>query len=234
MGQVESLYRLQQVDVELDEKGRRLQEVEAALGNTDELDQMKKKLQQVEKKYRQWQTTRQDLELKMKTLDKKIESSERRLYSGTVKNPKELKSYQEELVYLRRRKSSEEDDLLEAMINTEELEATWKDVQAQWEEAQAAWTANQAKLAQERNEIISRLAELSELRSTREQAVEPENLYIYEDLRQRKKGTAVARLQKNTCSSCHVQVPSSLVQQARQGESLIFCNSCERILYTGV
>lgn len=233
MSRLELLYRLQKVDTELDAKRRRLQQVEASLGETDELGQARTRLQQAQAMYRQWQTTLQDLELKMATLENKIKNSEQRLYSGTVRNPKELTSLQEELAYLHRRKSVEEDKLLEAMIGVEEHEVAWQEAQAQWEIVDAAWAASQASLAQERDGLLSRLTKLSETRFAREQAVEESDLRTYTDLYQRKGGTAVAQLQGALCSKCHVQVPSSLVQQARQGDRLIFCGSCGRILHAG-
>lgn len=233
MSRVEVLYRLQEVDTELDAKRRRLQQVEASLGETEQLRQARTRLQQAEAAYRQWRSRLQDLELKMAALENKIKSNEQRLYSGTIKNPKELESLQEEGAYLRRRKSAEEDKLLEAMIGVEEHEAVWKDAQAQWETVEAAWTASQADLAQERDELSTRLAELVELRPAREQAVGEADLRIYEDLCQRRGGTAVARLQNNLCLSCHVEASSSRAQQARQGEVLVFCSNCGRILYAG-
>ena len=234
MSRVELLYRLQEVDTELDAKHRRLQQVEASLGETEELSQARIKLEQAKVAHRRWQTTLQDLELRMAALDNKIRNSEQRLYSGTVRNPKELESLQEELNYLRRRKSSEEDSLLEAMIGVEEHESAWKDAQAHWEIVEAAWTADQTDLGQERDELLARLAELTGLRAAREQAVGGTDLGTYEELRRRKGGTAVARLQGNICLSCYVEVPSSRLQPVRQGETLTFCSSCGRILYAGI
>lgn len=233
MSRVGLLYRLQEVDTELDAKCHRRQQVEAGLGETDELGQVRTKLQQAEAAHRRWQATLRDLELKMAALENKIENNEQRLYSGTIRNPKELASLQEELVYLRRRKSNDEDKLLEAMIGVEEHEAAREDAQAQWEIVEAAWIAGQANLARERDDLSARLIELAEQRSAREQTVEQADLRIYKDLRRRKGGTAVARLQRNICSSCHVQVPTSLAQQARQGDTLVFCGSCGRILCAG-
>jgi predicted nucleic acid-binding Zn-ribbon protein len=231
MSRAELLYRLQEVDTELDAKRRRLQEVETSLGETEELVQARDRLQQTGSAYRRWQATLQDLELKMAALENKIKGCEQRLYSGTVKNPKELASLDEELNYLRRRKSTEEDRLLEAMIGVEEHEAAWQDAQAHWETVEAVWTASQAELSEEREELLARLDALRELRAKRENAADGADLSTYEDLRRRKGGTAVARLKGDLCTCCHVEVPSSRSQQARQGERLVFCGSCGRILY---
>jgi len=234
MSRAELLYRLQEVDVELDGKRHRLQKVEASLGETQELIQARDRLKQTEAAYRRWQATLQDLELKMASLENKIRNSEQRLYSGTIKNPKELASLQEELNYLRRRKSAEEDRLLEAMIGVEDQEAAWQEAQAHWETVEAAWTASQAKLSTERDELLTHLDELRDLRAARESGVDGTDLNHYEDLRRRKHGTAVARLQGNLCTCCHVEVPSSQLQQARHDEALTLCGTCGRILYAGM
>jgi predicted nucleic acid-binding Zn-ribbon protein len=191
-------------------------------------------LEQTEAAYRRGQARLQDLELKMAALENKIRTSEQRLYSGTVRNSKELENLQQELNYLRRRKGTDEDSLLEAMIGVEEHEAAWEEAQTHWGSVEAAWTDSQAELCLERDELVARLAELTEMRVAREGAVDGTDLNTYENLRRRKGGTAVARLRGNLCTSCHVEVPSSQSQKARHGEALVFCGSCGRVLYGGV
>jgi len=54
---------------------------------------------------------------------------------------------------------------------------------------------------------------------------------LYEDLRLRRAGRAVALLEGELCLGCRVTLPTSKAQQARQREDLTLCSSCERILY---
>lgn len=230
MSRVEQLYRLQEVDTELDARRHRRQQVESSLGETEALVQARSRLQKAEAAHRQWLTRLHDQELKIAALETKIANSENRLYSGTVKNPKELASLQEELAYLHRRKGTEEESLLEAMINVEEHEAELEDARAHWQAVEAAWTASQAELRREQDELVAHLDELAELRVAREGAVEAADLSTYQELRRRKGGIAVSRLKGNLCTTCHVEVPISWLPQVRQGETLIFCSSCGRIL----
>ena len=57
------------------------------------------------------------------------------------------------------------------------------------------------------------------------------DLALYEDLRHRRGGRAVAVLTGELCQGCGVTLPTNQAQQARQGEALPLCSSCERILY---
>ncbi|MFZ5919323.1 MAG: zinc ribbon domain-containing protein [Chloroflexota bacterium] len=232
MNRVELLYRLQEVDTELDATHHRLHEIEDSLGETETLRQARHTLQRAEKSLRKWQASLHDLELAMAALNDKIGSNEQRLYSGAVRNPKELESLQQEMEYLRRRKSAEEDHLLEAMIQVEEHQTAFEDAQAHCQTVEAAWTTSQATLVAEKERLLVRLDELTALRTKREKPVVETDLETYEDLRRRKNGTAVARLDKSLCQRCHVEVPSSLAQRAHQGQ-VVFCSSCGRILFGG-
>lgn len=232
VNRVELLYRLQKVDTKLDETRHRLRQIEASLGETQALRLARAALQNAEKLHRKWQAKLQDLELQMDTLNAKIDTNQRRLYSGQVTNPKELENLQEELNYLHRRKSSEEDLLLEAMINVEECEAALEKAQTRWQTEKANWETQQAHLAQDRETLQTQLEEFTAQRSTREKPIPAPDLQIYEELRHSKGGKAVTQLQGKLCQSCFVEAPVSRVEQARQGE-LVFCGSCGRILFAG-
>jgi hypothetical protein len=232
VNRVELLYRLQKVDTEIDAAHHRLRQIETSLGETETLRRTRAALQEAEKAHRKWQAKLQDLELQMEALNAKIENNQRRLYSGKVKNPKELGNLQEELNYLRRRKSNEEDRLLEAMINVEEREAALHEAQTRWQTEEAAWKTEQADLAAQKETLNARLEALAAERNAREKEISDQDLRVYEELRQQKSGKAVTLLQKNLCQSCYVEAPSSRTQQARQGE-LVFCGSCGRILHAG-
>jgi len=232
MHRTERLYRLQCTDSEFDRLTRRLQEVEASLGETEELRQAHLDLQTVEQELHQLQARLRDLELENASLADKLEANEQRLYSGTVRNPKELTSLQEENEYLRRRKSQFEDVILEVMIEVEESQEQAHSARAHLAQVEERWRAEQERLTAERAELQASLAALSEKRQALRAAIPPDDLETYDDLRRRKGGQAVALLQEGTCQGCRVSLPSSKAQQVRQGDVLVFCGSCGRILYT--
>ena len=231
MNRSDQLYRLQTIDLERSNGERRLEEVEAGLGESEELRQARRVLQKAEDELNHWRTTLRDLELETRSLTAKITSVEERLYSGRVTNPKELANLQNEVSYLRRRIGDLEDRQLEAMVEVEEHEAEVDSKRASLAQIEAEWSQTQKRLTEERSELEESLAHLKKERVKLERTIGAEDLALYGELCSRKGGQAVALLKGGVCQACRVTLPTSQVQQVRSGDSLSFCSSCRRILY---
>lgn len=229
MGRGEELYRLQQLDSEWGAKRRRLVEIEAALKDDKALREARQNAAEAEQRARRWQTRQRDLELKIESLSEKMSRSERRLYGGKVRNPKELSDLQAEIASLKRRRQKLEDTLLDAMINREEAEATRKQANARLEEAESNWLTRQANLKAERRALEQRLEEIVQRRESVVPRLDAETLGTYERVRERKGGQAVAQVRGEACSACGVTISPSAEWKLRQGE-LIQCDTCGRIL----
>jgi hypothetical protein len=231
MSKAETLYRLQTIDLEIDERNRRLKEVGASLAGNEELQRVRQALQDGEGKLTRQRTKLRDRELEMQSLTNKIVSVEDRLYGGRIKNPKELANLQEEVQSLKRRKGELEDQVLEAMIEVEESEASVMEQRERLARLEEEWQEAQARLSIEQSKLIGRLSQLKAQRSALQRTIEAGDLALYEDLRRRRGGRAVALLEGELCQGCKVTVPTKKAQQARQGDALTLCGSCERILY---
>lgn len=229
MDRGEDLYRLQQVDSERDAKRRRLAEIETALEDDRALREARHRVREAEEHARKWQTRQRDLELEIESLSSKMSRSEKRLYSGKVKNPKELSDLQAEVASLKRRRRKLEDTLLEAMIHREEAETTREEAEAHLAEAESSWSTRQANLKAERETLEQRLKELEERRASLVPRIDAKTLTTYEQVRERKGGQAVAQIRRDACSACGVTVAPSLEWKLRQGE-LVQCDTCGRIL----
>ena len=55
-------------------------------------------------------------------------------------------------------------------------------------------------------------------------------LSIYQALRERWQGPAVAIVERGLCQGCRITLPMSVLQKARSGLGLVRCVNCERIL----
>jgi predicted nucleic acid-binding Zn-ribbon protein len=231
MSKAETLYRLQTIDLEIDERNRRLREVKAVLEGNEELQQVQQALQNGEKRLNRQRAKLRDRELELRSLDNKIASVEDRLYSGRIKNPKELANRQDEVQYLKRRKGELEDQVLEAMIEVEESQASVTEQRERLARLEEEWQETQVRLSAEQEELMNRLSQLQAKRTELHRAIETGDLSLYEDLRRRRGGRAVALLEGELCQGCGVTLPTSKAQKARQGKVLTLCDSCERILY---
>ena len=225
------LYRLQTIDLEIGHGKRRLEEVEAGLGESEELRQARRVLQKAEDELNRWRTTLRDLELEARSLTSKITSVEESLYGGRVTNPKELANLQNEVSYLKRRRGELEDRQLEAMVEVEEHEAEVDNKKASLAQVETEWSDTQKRLTEELSALEERLAHLKKERVELERTIGAEDLTLYGELCSRKGGQAVALLKGEVCQACRVTLPTSQLQQVRSGDSLSFCSSCQRILY---
>jgi len=183
---------------------------------------------------KKWALRQRDLELEIQGLADKIVRSEQRLYSGVVKNPKELADQQAKIASLKRRRQKLEDDLLEAMIEREEAETARAQAQTHLDETHARWSTQQAALMAEREMLQKELAEIEQARASLLPSIAASDLATYQSLRRRKGGLAVVQVRDGAwCGGCGVLMSPSLKWQLRQ-EGAVCCGNCERfIVVTG-
>ena len=229
MSQVQLLYHLQEIDSEIDAKKKRLGEVIRSQKETTDLLQARDGLATAVGELTQWQTTRNNLNVDLESLNQEIKNANNRLYSGNVKNPKELSDLQHKIESLGRRRSALEDEVLEAMIMIEDAQAAQSEAEAHLATVQKQWEASQAHLKQEQQELALRLHQLNQLRPQKSQTIQADILQKYEALRQRIGGTAVVRVKVNRCDGCKLNISAQALKDSREGK-VVYCASCGRIL----
>lgn len=223
------LHRLQQLENEEQDVRNRLKRIEEALGETPALRRARRRAEETARTVRKLNTKQKDLELQADTLKQKISRSEERLYSGSIRNPKELSDRQAEVASLKRRLDQTEERLLETMIAREEAveaEAKARESRAQ---AEAEWGADQGDLVDEREALRQRLAEIEVAEDDLLAQIPKRALKIYRDLRRTKGKRAVVALQGYTCTGCWTESPPALLKPSHPGE-LMFCDNCGRLL----
>ncbi len=95
---------------------------------------------------------------------------------------------------------------------------------------ESAWKANRTGLLAERAELEPEIGRLEEQREQRIAEIGRASLGLYQLLRERRGGQAVARVDRGMCQGCRISLPMSVLQKARTGVGLVQCVSCERIL----
>ncbi|HET9369665.1 MAG TPA: C4-type zinc ribbon domain-containing protein [Vicinamibacterales bacterium] len=88
-----------------------------------------------------------------------------------------------------------------------------------------------AAIAAEKQSLDAELARLAGARKGEVAAIDPPVLARYEQLLKGRKGVAVAALNGETCSACFVRLRPHITQQVRRNDSIVQCESCQRILY---
>lgn len=228
---VRGLYDLQVIDLEIDEVERSLRVVENALGESEELRSARESLAQASGWQAELRRRLRKLELDLEEVIEKRKTSEKTLYSGEVRSPKELTGLEQEVQLLKRRQVEVEDEALEVMSQLETANERLDMEGERLERLEIKWSEEQAELKGKQVALSSRHTLLKERQESLREAIDPEDLATYEDLRRRKARQGVALVQNGVCQGCGVAVSTSKVTMVLRGEELVQCANCERILY---
>ena len=117
------LYELQEIDLEIAEQERRLAKVVGGLGKDDVVVAAREKVDAEREKLKELQHQQHSLEWEIDDLASKIKAGEDQLYSGKIKNPKELSSLQHEVELWKVKRDGLETKDLEIMEKVETVEA---------------------------------------------------------------------------------------------------------------
>jgi len=189
-----------------------------------EVEETRHRLREAQKKQREAEWTVEEVRVKIQPLEKK-------LYGGTVKNPKELVGFQQDVDSLKARQRELEDRALEAMSAAEEVEKALAEAERRLLDMETGWQAEQESLRQQRDVLRQEIQELEQSRSGQEATIDAEMIRQYESLRALHQGRAVAKVERGICQGCRITLPMHVLQRARRGNHLVQCTSCERILY---
>jgi predicted nucleic acid-binding Zn-ribbon protein len=229
MSQLEALYSLQQYDTEIREKKQQLGEVLRGQKETAEIAAARQQVEGLEAALHASRARHKDLALELGSVNDKASASEDRLYSGVVKNPKELADLQHEIESLGRRRDTLETEVLEALMTVETQETALQNAQANLDELTAHWSESVKSLKADQQTLAIRLVQLGQLRERKAAEITPAMLKTYDRMAQQKGGLAVAALKGGKCTGCRVTVPADRARDAEQGK-LVYCDSCGRIL----
>jgi len=229
MNLAEQLYKLQQVDLELQRNQQELNEVENRLSDDKALVAAESELASQKEQLEDARKEQKNAEWELGGLQEKVRQIDNKLYSGATKDPKELINLEKEVKSLRNQIRPKEDALLGLMSQVEEIEAKVKTIAEELERLKREWGPRQEAFGQRKSEVEAVLAKLKEDRNKLAQQIDSEAINTYERLRLTR-GQAVVKVERGKCQGCHITVPTSQWQKAKAGD-LIQCTSCSKILY---
>lgn len=229
MGLAGHLYRLQQLDLELQRRQQELRDLEQQLNDNKALVAAESSLASQRTQLEDERKKQRGSEWELEDLQEKVRQIGNKLYSGTTRNPKELTNLELELKGFKSQIRPKEDALLGLMTQVEEVEGQMRATAEDLDRLKREWEEKQETLGQRKGEVARLLAQLRENRDRLAQQAAPEALSMYERTRLAK-GEAVVKVERGKCQGCHITVPTSQWQKAKAGD-LIQCNSCGRILY---
>lgn len=233
MSQVSEIVTLQSIDDEAAALQAALEDVERRLHGSERLNTARREFASAESILQAAQKDQRLLEGQIEVLNAKIVPEERRLYDGSVRNPKELGSIQSEVENLKRRRSEFEDGLLEVLARVEAAERERKDALAAVTTEESAWERERGELTNETRRLGDAISRAERKRELQTMKVNARALHTYQEVRRRRGGAAVAQIKGGACGACRIAIPDALRKHAFAPEALVQCPNCDRILYIG-
>jgi hypothetical protein len=176
--------------------------------------------------------TQQALEEQIAGITERRDGIEKRMYAATGSSGRDLQAMKDEVRHLTERRADLEEQELETMLAQDPVDAELSALTAQMAPLQAQADELRSAVAEQVLQIDAEMAAAAGTRAA-EAALLPTALSDrYETLRSRLKGTGAARLIKNRCDGCHLELSSVEVEKIRAlrpGE-MATCEQCGRIL----
>jgi len=225
------LYRLQQVDSQIDGIQARQQTIRETLQNDLKLQAATQAFSAADSKYKEASRALKQTETEVEKQRIKIEQTESSLYSGRVQNPKELQDLQKDVASLKKHLETLEERELEAMVLVETAENELQTAKTELDQTQVHVNDQYRDLSKENETLDKELERLEHERNAILSDLISSAVSTYEQIRKQRRGIAVTTISDSACTACGTTLTLSLQQSARSATQLFTCPTCGRILY---
>lgn len=227
------LFRLQQIDSQIDGINARLQEIDIESKDDTLLQAIDAKVNLENDQLHHARKALKAAEFETQELRIKIEQTEASLYGGKVRSPKELQDLQNKSAALKRHMNVLEERQFETMVQEEAAAAVVESTSKEQQAVLAAHEQNLQKLNTEKTKLLKDLARTENERGAAIGSIELADLTAYQQLRLKRRGIAVSKVVDRACSACGSTLNATLLNASRSPDLVHFCDNCGRILYAG-
>lgn len=147
-----------------------------------------------------------------------------------IRTNKEFQAVGREISTARKQAGELEEQILALAARIEEFQTS---LDARRAELTALEEQNRSAISEKEALITSFQGEIDRAASSREEIVKqlPANLVRrYHQLRDQRRGQALAEVQGGSCLGCNMHLPPQLYNTLFRGDDMIFCPHCQRIL----
>ena len=228
---LERLIKLQQLDSTIDNARRQIAAHPHHLAEADaRLGEATQRVETATRRLKENQEARRTLEKDAAVFQGRVTKFKDQLME--VKTNREYTAMQHEIETAQKDLGVVEEKVLERMMEADVIAADIK-------EAEAVLATRKKEIEVEKKELAEglafeekALAQATETRASLIAALEPRLLDLFEQIARVRKGVAICSTTRDgLCSVCHVRLRPQVFQLVRQNDSIIQCDTCNRILY---
>ena len=229
--EIERLLQLQQLATTIDDARRDIAAHPQRLADADtRLDEATRALEAAKHRLKTSQDSRRDLEKEAAVFQGRLTKFKEQL--SAVKTNREYTAMQHEIEAAQRDLGAVEEKVLERMMEADAMAADVKQAEAALAAQKKAIEAEKKTLAEELVTVEASLKQASDKRAELVAQTDPGLIARFEQVAKARKGIALSRATYDgLCTACHVRLRPNVFQQVRQNETIIQCDSCQRIMY---
>jgi len=151
---------------------------------------------------------------------------------SAVKTNREYQAIQHEIATAQTDLGGVEEKLLERMVEADELTSDVKRAETALAAQAQQVDAEKKVLGEHISSIEASLRQATDARAGLAQEMDARLIALFEQVAKVRKGVAICTATRDgLCSLCHVRLRPSVFQLVRQNDSIIQCDSCQRVLY---
>lgn len=228
---LQRLIRLQQLESTIADAKATIASHPQRLADADaRLNDSQQAVEAAKGRLKQNQEARRDLEKDVAVYQGRLTKFKDQL--SLVKTNKEYQAMQHEIATAQSDLGAVEEKVLERMLEADAIATDVKRAEAALAVRQKEIEAEKKNLTTELADVQVSLTQATEARAELLRDLEPRLVAIFEQVARVRKGVAISMATRDgLCSVCHVRLRPPVFQQVRHNDSIIQCESCQRILY---
>ena len=226
---LKTLIDLQNLEVKATSLQKEIDQIPVEISrNQKELATYTLQLEAAEKNASDSEKNRRSLEGEVESLRQKVSTFKTQLMS--VKTNNAYQAMLHEISFVEEQIAVKEDSILEHMLASDSLTEEVRDVGKIFREKKQAFAAQKTELESQSEKATRELAALGIKRIALENALPGDQLARYRRVGSARNGQAIAPIDGQNCSACHVRLRPQLITEVKTGKYIIQCESCSRIL----
>jgi predicted nucleic acid-binding Zn-ribbon protein len=148
-----------------------------------------------------------------------------------VKTNQEYHAIQHEIAFAQSAIKALEDRILEKMLDADELTAAVKRAETALATATNEGEAERRAIAEEHDRLRAAVGQLKIERETVAGNIPRDIMSVFDLVSRKRGGLVVAEARDGICTICHVRMRPQVFNNVRRNDSIIQCESCQRILF---
>jgi len=152
---------------------------------------------------------------------------------GQVKTNKEYTALQQEIASLKADNSLLEEEIIGILDEIEAAQDEVKKEKDRLKSCEKEFTQRETELTEKEKKVHETVEQIKSQRVSIINQLPPDVQTLYQKIVEHKKGLAVVKIQGEVCGACQLKLRPQVIDEVLLGKTLILCDNCSRILYSG-